>query len=143
MDLSGLTAIDLDAIPDAGARAAIRGLLNLVEQLAAENRALREDVQQLRDALARAQGEQGRPKVKPHTAPTADTDYSSERQRRQPKAWQKASKVAQLPITRTERLAVDPAQWPADAEYKGTEAVVVQDLKLEEVDNVCFEKEVW
>lgn len=140
MDLSGLTAIDLEAIPDAGARTAIRGLLNLIEQLTAENRALREEVQQLRDALARAQGEQGRPKVKPNTAPAAD--YSSERHRRQPKDWQKASKVDQLVITRTERLAVDPATLPAEAEYKGTEAVVVQDLKLA-LDTVCFEKEVW
>jgi Transposase IS66 family len=142
MDLSTLAAIDLGAIPDAGARTAIRGLLNLVEQLVAENRALREEVQQLRDALARAQGEQGRPKVQPHTAPARAADYSSERQRRQPKDWQKAAKVDQLVITRTERLAVDPATLPPDAEYKGTERVVVQDLKLE-VDTVCFEKEVW
>ena len=109
MDLSTLAAIDLEAISDAGARTAIRGLLNLVEQVVAENRALREDVQQLRDALARAQGEPGRPKVQPNTAPTPAADYSSERQRRQPKDWQKASKVDQLVITRTERLRVDPA----------------------------------
>lgn len=142
MDLSAVASIDLEAIPDAGARTAIRGLLNLVEQVVAENRALREEVQRLRDALARAQGEQGRPKVKPHTAPPPAADYSSERQRRQPKDWQKASKVDQLAITRTERLVVDPATLPADAEYKGIEAVVVQDLKLE-LDTVCFEKEVW
>jgi hypothetical protein len=142
MDLSVLAGVDLEAIPDAGGRAAIRGLLNLVEQLAAENRALREEVQRLRDALARAQGEQGRPKVKPNKAPAPGADYSSERQRRQPQDWQKASKVDQLVITRTERLRVDPTTLPADAEYKGTEAVVVQDLKLD-LDTVCFEKEVW
>jgi Transposase IS66 family len=142
MDLNALASIDLDAIPDEGARTAIGRLLNLVEHLVAENRALREEVQRLRDALARAQGEQGRPKVKPNKGPAPAADYSSERQRRQPQDWQKAAKVDQLVITRTERLRVDPATLPADAEYKGTEAVVVQDLKLD-LENVCFEKEVW
>src|SRR5947199_9744983 len=133
MDLSSLATIDLEAIADAGARTAIRGLLNLVEQLAAENRALREEVQRLRDALARAQGEQGKPQVKPNTpsAPPRGTDYSSEGERRQPQTWQKQPKVDRITITRTERLAVDRATLPPDAEYKGTEAVVVQDLKLE------------
>jgi len=146
MDLQSLAAIDLEAIPDAGARTAIRGVLNLVEQVAAENRALREEVQRLRDALARAQGEQGRPKVQPNTpqsAPVArGTDYSSETQRRQPQTWRKGSKVDRITITRTERLVVDPATLPPDAAYKGTEAVVVQDLTLV-LDNVSFEKEVW
>ena len=49
MDLRAAAAIDLEAIPDAGARAAIRALLNLVEELAAENRALRVENQRLRD----------------------------------------------------------------------------------------------
>src|SRR5437867_106304 len=144
MDLNALAPIDLEAIPDAGARTAIRGLLNLVEQVVAENRTLREEVQRLRDALARAQGEQGKPPIKPNTPPSAPrgTDYSSEAQRRQPRTWQKPSKVDRITVTRTERLRVDPTTLPADAEYKGTEAVVVQDLKLE-LDNVCFEKEVW
>src|SRR5437762_1991793 len=113
MDLSALAGIDLEAIPDAGARTAIRGLLNLVEQLAAENRALRDAVQRLRDAvqrlrdavqrlrdavqrlrdavqrlrdtLARAQGEQGQPRIKANTppppAPRRGIDYSSQAQR--------------------------------------------------------------
>jgi hypothetical protein len=146
MDSSALPTIDLDAIPDAGARMAIRQLLNLVEQLAAENRAQREELQHLRDALARARGEQGRPAVKPQTPPpaatTRGTDYSSEAERWQARTWRKRPKVDQLVITRTERLAVDPATLPPDATYKGTDAVVVQDLKVA-VDTVCFEKEVW
>jgi hypothetical protein len=142
MDLQTLASIDLEAIPDAGVRTAIRGLLNLVEQLAAENRALREEVQRLRDALARAQGEQGRPQVQANRPAGPATNYSSERERRQPHERQKGTKVDRLVITRTERLVVDPATLPADAEYKGLEAVVVQDLKLE-LDTVCFEKEVW
>jgi Transposase IS66 family len=142
MDLSAATAINLDAIPDAGARQAIRALLNLVEELAAENRALREENQQLRDEIARLKGEQGKPTIKPNTPRPAATDYSSERERRQPKAWHKDRKLDRLTVTRTERLAVDRAQLPPDAQYKGTEAVIVQDLKLE-LDTIRFEKEIW
>ena len=61
-----LEDFDLNRIQDiAGARQAILRLLNLVEELAAENRQLREDVQQLRDEINRLKGEQGQPKIKP------------------------------------------------------------------------------
>ena len=51
-----LAAIDLEAIPDPGARRAVQALLNLVEQLAAENQALREENQRLRDEVNRLKG---------------------------------------------------------------------------------------
>jgi len=44
-----LPAIALDQIADVGARHAICGLLNLVEELMTENRTLRAEVQRLRD----------------------------------------------------------------------------------------------
>ena len=40
-----LPVLDLEQITDAGARHAIRGLLNLVEELVTENRPLRAEVQ--------------------------------------------------------------------------------------------------
>ena len=142
MDLSAAAAIDLEAIPDAGARTAIRALLNLVEQLVAENRALRAEVQRLRDEIARLKGEQAKPTFKPKGPSAGGTNYSSERERRQPTAWQKGSKLDRISIDRVEHLAVDPATLPADAEFKGCEVVVVQDLILR-TENVSFEKEVW
>lgn len=142
MDLSLLASIELDTLSDPGARAAIRGLLNLVEQLVAENQALRAQNQRLRDELNRLQGEQGKPTFKPKGPPSGGTDYSSERERRQPKAWQKGTKLDRITIDRVERLAVDPASLPPDAEFKGYEPVVVQDLVLR-TDTVLFEKEIW
>ena len=62
-----LDTLDLSHIHDDPTRQAIRGLLNLVEDLKQENRALREDNQRLRDALNQLKGEQGTPVVKGNT----------------------------------------------------------------------------
>jgi hypothetical protein len=138
-----LDDFDLNRIQDiAGARQALLRLLNLVEELAAENRQLREEVQQLRDEINRLKGEQGQPKIKPNQKPTgaAPTNQSSERERRQSKARHKTSKVDQIEVDREEVLKVDPAQLPADAQPKGYEDVTVQDILIT-TDHVLFHKE--
>lgn len=142
MDLSLLTSIDLETIGDPGARAAIRVLLNLVEQLVAENQALRAENQRLKDEIARLQGEQARPRFTPKPPAVGGTDYSSEQERHEPKPHQKRSKLDRIRIDRTERLRVDPATLPADAVPRGIETVTIQDLVLR-TDTVLFEREVW
>jgi hypothetical protein len=138
-----LEDFDLNSIQDIeGARQAILKLLNLIEELAGENRKLREENQQLHDEINRLKGEQGKPEIKPNKrrSSSATRDYSSERERRKPKKRKKASKVTKIKIDREEVVRVDPAQLPPDAEFKGYEDVVVQDIKLE-TDNVLFRKE--
>src|SRR3954468_13626511 len=137
-----LAQLDLASIADVGARQAIRALLNLVEELAAENRALRAENEQLRDELRRLKGGSGRPKL-PSGQAGGSTDYSSEQERRPaPKTWQKRGKQDRLRIDRTERLTVDPTTLPPDAEFKGYETIVAQDLALR-TDTVAFELETW
>src|SRR3712207_390633 len=80
-----LDALDLGAIPDQHARQAIRLLLNLVEEVKQENGSLREENQRLRDENNRLKGEQGKPTIKANTPKTPPPDYSSERERRQPR----------------------------------------------------------
>ena len=138
-----LPVIDLDQIADAGARHAICGLLNLVEELMTENRSLRAEVQRLRDENNRLKGEQGQPTIKANTKSAAPAgDHSSERERRRSTPRQVSGKLQQITIDRTEMLSVDPALLPPDAEFKGHEPVVVQDV-IFRTDNVLFQKEKW
>lgn len=135
-----LTGFDPNQIQDLdGARQAIGLLLNLVEDLKSENDALRKEVQELRDEINRLQGEQGQPSVKPSKRQPKQ-DHSSEKERRRPKKWRKGSKVDKIKIDRQEILSIDQSQLPEDAEFKGYEAVVVQDIQIK-TDNVRFWKE--
>ena len=138
-----LEGFDPNTIQDLeGARQAIVQLLNLVEDLASDNRDLRAENQRLRDEINRLKGEQGQPKIKPNrpTAPPPATNHSSERERHKRQAWKKSSKVERIEVKREEVLKVDPARLPADAEFKGYDDVIVQDIRIE-TDNVLFHKE--
>jgi hypothetical protein len=138
---AALAQLDLGSIADAGVRETVLGLVNLVEALVAENRALRAELIQVKDELTRLKGGSGRPTIPPGQA--GGGDYSSEQERRAtPKAWQKRGKQDRVRIDRTERRTVDPATLPPDAVFKGYETVVVQNLVLRP-DTVAFELEVW
>src|SRR3989442_492387 len=78
-------------------------VLALCEQVLAENADLRAEVQRLRDELARRDGEQGRPQVRPTRR--APRDHSSERERRGPaRAWHKSAKTPTLQADRRVRV---------------------------------------
>jgi len=135
------TGFDPNQIEDNNARQAIIQLLNLVEELKRENAVLREEVQRLRDENNRLKGEQGQPDVKRNKA-TKNQDHSSEKERHRPKQWRKGSKVDKVKIDREEQLVVDKQVLPADAQFKGYEPVVVQDIAIK-TDNVRFWKEKY
>ena len=125
-----LTGLDPEQIQDlAGARQAIVLLLNLVEELKQENDQLRVTVQQLRDEINRLKGEQGKPEIKPNKQKSSA--HSSEKERRKPRRRQKSSKLGQVKVDRDKIVRVDKSELAADAEFKGYEAVVVQELKVE------------
>lgn len=143
--LQTLTQIDLDGIQDlAGARRAIGLLFNLVEDLQATVRELQAENQRLRDENNRLKGEQGKPDIKANKPPKPPTasDHSSEAERHQPQAWHKGTKRDRIVINREATLTLDRAGLPADAEFKGHEDVVVQDVRFE-TDNILFHKEKY
>ena len=136
-----LPDVNLDAIPDPATRHLVGQLLNLIETLAAENAALRVEVQQLRDENARLKGGSAKPDVKP-PVPPAPPDHSSEAERRTRTPRAKPKKNASLTITREQRCVVDPATLPPDAIRHDTAEVIVQDLLLQP-EVIRFVREVW
>jgi len=135
-----LEDLDLHSIADAQARELVGRLLNLLEDVRADLRAAQAEIQRLRNEINRLKGEQGQPTTKPNTPQLPPKDLSSEQERRTPKAWSKGRKTDRIPIDREHVVAVDPADLPPDAVFKGYEDVVVQDV-LFHTDNVLFRKE--
>ena len=123
------------------AREAIGMILNLVEELTQENMILRAQVQELRDEVNRLKGEQGKPPIKPGKSGRG-SDHSSEKERRRPKKRQRRRKTQQIQIDREETVQIERSQLPEDAEFKGYEAVIIQDLVIK-TDNVRFLKEKY
>lgn len=137
-----LEDLDLSQIQDENARKLIVRLLNLVEKQAADLRDAQAEIQRLRDEINRMKGEQGKPKVQGNIAKPPAGDHSSEKERRTARPRHKSSKKANIHIDREHVLEVDPAILPEDAESKGYEDVVVQDIRLG-TDNVLFHKEKY
>ncbi len=82
--LSALLAdLELSGLPDERSRALVRGLLNLIETLAADLRTAQAENQHLRDEVNRLKGEQGQPKAKANTPKAPPPHLSSEQERRQ------------------------------------------------------------
>jgi hypothetical protein len=133
--------LDLDRISDPATRHAVVRLLNLVEILYAEVLALRQENQHLKDEIARLKGEQGKPLFPANRPappqPPMPPDHSSEQERREPKPWSKGPKRHRIMVDRVERLPIDPARLPEDAQFKGYAPFLVQDLVLK-TDNVLF-----
>jgi len=147
MDLTQLRtlseSLDPEFIPDPATRQAVFFLLNVGEHLLAENAALRTQVQQLKDEIAHLKGEQGKPKFPPNRPappapdPASHSSESERRTRERRKPWKKRTQLDRILLDRTARLAFAPGALPADARFKGHEAVVLQDLVLR-TDNVRF-----
>ena len=124
-----------------GARQAILELFNMIEELQQENVKLRVENQRLRDENNRLKGEQGKPDIKPDKKPKSK-NYSSESERKKAKPHRKKRKNNRLRIDREQIVEVDKSRLPADAQFKGYEAVVVQDIRIES-DNIRFLKEKY
>jgi hypothetical protein len=132
-----LVNFDPTSIADEALRAIVLLLMNEVERVSAENAALKEEVHRLRDENRRLKGEQGTPTIRPVTQRPA---VSSEQERHVPRAHHKGPKQARVVIDRTEIRQVDRSLLPPDAQFKGYEDVVVQDVSWA-TDNVLFKKE--
>jgi hypothetical protein len=134
-----LENFDPNTIDDEGLRQVFITLMNLVESLSTTVQEQAEEIQRLRDEVSRLKGEQGKPTIKPNKPAPA---LSSEQERRESKEHHKAKKQGQIRIDRVEVVTVDPQHLPHDAQFKGYEDVIVQDITFR-TENVTFRKEKY
>jgi len=130
-----LQAIDPSGIAARTVRRTVEILLNLVEELNSQVKELREENQRLRSENNRLKGEQGKPAIKAKQPKDEKTNHSSEKERQTPKNHSKSSKNADLKIDREVILEYPRELLPEDAQFKGYEEVIVQDITLT-TDNV-------
>jgi len=124
---------------------ALTVLINLVEQLSEENEKLKLENQKLRDENNRLKGEQGKPNIPGNKGGGKGRNFSSEKERKRRKTKKKKkskSKKQRIQIDRTEICKVDPSKLPADAEFKGYDPVLVQEILIT-TDNVEYRKEIF
>ncbi len=142
------------SIEEESTKSSMMTLVNLVEVLYEENQRLKKEVQSLKDEINKLKGEQGKPKFKKSKKKDEDggggedshNDHSSEKERnsRKPKKPRKPKKKkkANLPIDRKEFCRMDPALLPTDAEFKGYQTRIIQNIKIV-TDNVEFKCEIY
>ncbi|WP_287242838.1 MULTISPECIES: hypothetical protein [unclassified Okeania] len=137
-----LQSIDPGLIADEGVRQTVELLLNLVEQLNSKVIQLEEQNQKLRDENNRLKGELGKPDIKASKKRESQKNHSSEKERKTPREHSKTSKKETIKVDREEIVFYSTEELPADAEFKGYEEVIVQDILLK-TDNVLFPKEKY
>src|SRR5438874_13689317 len=126
-----LRNVDLAGIQDERARECIRLLLNLIESLTADLRKAHAEILYLREQLNRRKGGGGKPDRSKDSSAAASHSPEKERaERSETKPQTKRSKLDRVRIDREEVLKVDRTSLPPDAEFKGYEDVVVQELRF-------------
>ena len=137
-----LQSIDPKGIADNSVRQTIEILLNLIEELNSKVKSLEEENQKLRDENNRLKGENGLPDIKANKTSGFKKDHSSEKERKTPSKHTKSRKNVNIQIDREQILEYPPSELPFDAEFKGYEEVIVQDISLQ-TDNVLFRKQKY
>jgi len=167
MDTSKLTEIvrqmrlDVDGLSDPVVREVVGQVLNLVEEVVAEDQRLREEIARLHDILRKAHLKPPPPTTPAaNSAGTGDTatanapsrktsvDRSSEKERRSREGRNPRSPRADrrsfrpVHVDRDVVCPVEPNMLPPDATFVGYDDVVVQDL-IVRTDNVRYRREIW
>jgi len=134
--------LDFGQVPDKAMRNGIHLLVNGVEAFANEIHQLEEENQKLKDEINRLKGEQGRPNIRPQKK---DGDISSEQERKnnKPSKTKKSKKKRhKIKAHRKQVCKVAPADLPSDAEFKGYDSVIIQDIVIQP-NNIEFKGEVY
>ena len=139
--MNNLFQIDVNKIHDINeARNVITELLNMIESLTREVREQQREIQRLRDEVNRLKGEKGKPDILPST--DKSHDISSQKHTGQQKQWKKKPKKEIIKIDNTEHCPIDKTILPDDAQFKGYETVIGQDIIFKR-NNTEYRIEIW
>ena len=132
-----LTAVEaqLKGVVPPEAESAVRQLLNLVEQLVAEQRHLLAEVQRLQELLEQKQRNKTTGSGPNQPPSSGSSDHSSEKQRRKrepprPPPATDRRPFKDLVIQEERACPLDPQQLPPDARRCPDETIVVQDIRI-------------
>ncbi len=133
-----------DEIPDKKMAADICLLFQIIEELSMDNEKLRAENRMLSDEINKLKREQSKPDISvPEKKRGNDTSSEDERKKRKtPEEKKSKSKKDKIKIDRTEVCRVNKSILPEDAEFKGYQNVVVQEISIR-TDNVEYKKEVY
>ena len=133
-----------DEIQDKKLSEAFSILLNLFEEMYADYNGTIAENQKLKDEINLLKGEQPKPDIR-GSKKKDNIDESSEKERKKrepPKEKKSKSKKDKIKPNRTEKCLVDKSILPADAEFKGYQSVIAQELIIK-TDNVEYLKEIY
>ena len=123
---------------------AVLALLEISDQLLEVAYLQHEQIQGLKDEVARLKGQNPRPKIKPSTMDKETEDSGDQEGPEDDKPKRpgsaKRSKTKELPIHRT--VNVPPAHLPPGSTFVGYSNWTVQDLRIE-ARNTLFQLECW
>lgn len=111
-------------------------LRNKIEDQAQEIKKNEEEAKKLKDEINRLKGEKGRPDIKPNNEPKDDKSKGQNNTEKKPKppppkrGKKNRNKKEFLKIHNTIELNMDKNKLPADAKFKGTRSIVIQDIEF-------------
>ena len=123
-------------------------VLNIIEVLCSVIFELQAENQKLRDEVMRLKGEKGKPGIKANVQPKDDAEKGQEEagkekmDRKKKREWKKGKKKEKIKIDRVETIKLDKGELPDDAEFKGYEERIIQNIIIQ-TDNVLYRLEKY
>jgi hypothetical protein len=133
--------IDIDELNDVKTlKTVLNEAMNLINTQHQQIQQLIKQNQDLKDEINRLKGEKGKPGILPNT--NKGLDISSEKHTQAKKEWKKESKKDIIKIDNKVHCPIDRDLLPADAQFKGYDKVISQDIIFKR-NNTEYIVEIW